>query len=83
MPKRGPNKRVTYLFDYFDYNLFGIKLVNALTCENKINTQSVANKSGDINSNPNKHRGNGFLGIEFRCHSLCEVLLDSDKMQSK
>jgi hypothetical protein len=30
MPKRGPNKRVTYLFDYFDYNLFGIKLVNAL-----------------------------------------------------
>jgi hypothetical protein len=22
--------RVTYLFDYFDYNLFGIKLVNAL-----------------------------------------------------
>jgi hypothetical protein len=25
-----------------------------LTCENKINTQSVANKSGDINSNPNK-----------------------------
>jgi hypothetical protein len=31
MPKRGPNKRVTYLVDYFDYNLFGIKLVNALT----------------------------------------------------
>jgi hypothetical protein len=30
MPKRGPNKRVTYLVDYFDYNLFGIKLVNAL-----------------------------------------------------
>jgi hypothetical protein len=30
MPKRGANKRVTYLFDYFDYNLFGIKLVNAL-----------------------------------------------------
>jgi hypothetical protein len=30
MPKRGPIKRVTYLFDYFDYNLFGIKLVNAL-----------------------------------------------------
>jgi hypothetical protein len=31
MPKRGPNKRVTYLVDYFDYNLFGIKLVNALS----------------------------------------------------
>jgi hypothetical protein len=31
MPKRGPNKRVTYLFDYIDYDLFGIKLVNALT----------------------------------------------------
>jgi hypothetical protein len=30
MPKRGPNKRVMHLFDYFDYNLFGIKLVNAL-----------------------------------------------------
>jgi hypothetical protein len=30
MPKRGPNKRVTFLIDYFDYNLFGIKLVNAL-----------------------------------------------------
>jgi hypothetical protein len=30
MPKRGLNKRVKYLFDYFDYNLFGIKLVNAL-----------------------------------------------------
>jgi hypothetical protein len=28
--KRGVNKRVTYLFAYFDYNLFGIKLVNAL-----------------------------------------------------
>jgi hypothetical protein len=31
MANGGPNKRVTYLFDYFDYNLFGIKLVNALT----------------------------------------------------
>jgi hypothetical protein len=30
MANGGPNKRVTYLFDYFDYNLFGIKLVNAL-----------------------------------------------------
>jgi hypothetical protein len=30
MPKRRPNKGVTYLVDYFDYNLFGIKLVNAL-----------------------------------------------------
>jgi hypothetical protein len=31
MPKRGPNKRVAYLVDYFDYNSFGISLVNALT----------------------------------------------------
>jgi hypothetical protein len=32
-------------------------------------------------SNPNsKHRGEGFLGIEFCRHSLCEFLLDSDKM---
>jgi hypothetical protein len=31
MPKRGPNKRVTYLVDYFDYNVFGISLVNALS----------------------------------------------------
>jgi hypothetical protein len=30
MPNGGPIKQVTYLFDYFDYNLFGIKLVNAL-----------------------------------------------------
>jgi hypothetical protein len=30
MPNGGPNKGVTYLVDYFDYNLFGIKLVNAL-----------------------------------------------------
>jgi hypothetical protein len=27
----GPIKRVTYFVDYFDYNLFGISLVNALT----------------------------------------------------
>jgi hypothetical protein len=30
MPNGGPSKRVTYLFDYFDYNLFRIKVVNAL-----------------------------------------------------
>jgi hypothetical protein len=30
MPNGGPIKRVTYLVDYFDYNLFGISLVNAL-----------------------------------------------------
>jgi hypothetical protein len=53
-----------------------------LTCENKINTQSVANKSGDINSNPNKHRGKGFLGIEFCRHSLCKFLLDLDKCRA-
>jgi hypothetical protein len=38
MPKRGPNKRVTYLVDYFDYNLFGISLVNALTDSLELNT---------------------------------------------
>jgi hypothetical protein len=31
MENGGPNKQVTYLFDYIDYNLFGIKLVNALS----------------------------------------------------
>jgi hypothetical protein len=41
MPKRGPNKQVTYLFDYFDYNLFGIKLVNALTGHSHANDHGV------------------------------------------
>jgi hypothetical protein len=32
--------------------------------------QSVAKKSGDINGNPNKHKGKGFHGIKFRRQSL-------------
>jgi hypothetical protein len=41
--------------------------------------QSVAKKSGDINGNPNKHKGKGFLGINFRRQSLFKFSLDSHK----
>jgi hypothetical protein len=42
--------------------------------------QSVANKSGDINGNPNKHRAKAFLELNFAANHVCEFLLDSDKM---